>query len=82
MTPKSQGEIDCQLSRVRTSSRIHIEEGDVHLRVSDTHPLKISIEANDVIPDANFKKLGQFEERKAPNREGQKLFTVALHPEK
>lgn len=81
-----QGEIDCQISRVRTSSRIHIEEGDVHLRVTDTHPLKISIEANDIIPDAHFKKLGEFGERKtgggAPTKDGQKLFTVALHPEK
>ncbi len=49
------GEVDCQVSVVRHESRIHVEEGDIHLRISEQHPLKLHIDANEIIPDAKFK---------------------------
>ncbi len=44
-------------------SRVHVEKGDVYLRISDAYPVKISIDANDVIPDTKFKAHGQVETR-------------------
>ena len=37
-----QGDLDVQVSNVRSESRLHVEEGDVHLRLSEAHPLKVS----------------------------------------
>ncbi len=36
-----QGDLDVQVSHVRAESRLHVEEGDIHLRLSDAHPLKV-----------------------------------------
>jgi len=38
-----QGDLDVQVSHVRAESRLHVEEGDIHLRLSDAHPLKVKI---------------------------------------
>ena len=35
-------------------SRIHVEDGDVHLKLNENYPLKIDILANEVVPDAKF----------------------------
>ncbi len=37
-----QGDLDVQVSHVRAESRLHVEEGDIHLRLSDAHPLKVT----------------------------------------
>ena len=42
--------MDCHISQLSAESRIHVEEGDVHLRISDVNPIKISIDANEIIP--------------------------------
>ena len=36
-----QGDLDVQVSHIRAESRLHVEEGDIHLRLSDAHPLKV-----------------------------------------
>jgi hypothetical protein len=38
-----QGDLDVQVSHVRAESRLHVEEGDIHLRLSDAHPLKVTV---------------------------------------
>ena len=48
--------MDAHVSRIRHESRIHVEDGDVHLKLSDSYPIKISIDANDIITDS---KLGE-----------------------
>lgn len=50
-----------------------MEEGDITVRISDQHPIKISIEANDVFPDAKFKQHGSIEEG-----DGSKTFSCSL----
>ena len=49
-----QGDVDAQVSRVSHESRIHVEDGDVHLKLNENYPLKIDILANEVVPDAKF----------------------------
>ena len=36
-----------------------MEEGDIHLKLSDSYPIKVSIDAIDVIPDAKFSEHGK-----------------------
>jgi hypothetical protein len=31
------------VSHVRAESRLHVEEGDIHLRLSDAYPLKVIV---------------------------------------
>ncbi len=65
------------MSQVRHDSRIHVEKGDVHLRVSDDKAIKLHIEANDVIPDAKFKALGKLTVEEDKRR---KRFHCSVHP--
>ncbi len=74
-----QGDVDCQVSVVRNESRIHVEEGDIHLRVSDDQPLKLLIDANDIIPDTKFKSLGKVKNEEG-DAAGRKRFECLLHP--
>ena len=53
------GDIDCHISQIRHESRIHAEEGDIVLRLPDSAPLKIAIDANEIIPDVKFKLHGK-----------------------
>ena len=50
--------MDCHVSQIRSESRIHVEEGNIHLRISDANPIKIHIEATEIIPDTKFKAQG------------------------
>lgn len=52
------GDVDIQVSHAKHESRIHVEEGDIQLKVSDTHPVKVCVTANDIVLDANFGKYG------------------------
>lgn len=68
------------MSRVSAESRIHVEDGDVRLRINEAHPIKISIDANDIIPDAKLRNLGVME---VLAKEGMtKHFSCAIHPDK
>ncbi len=71
--------MDCHISRVRAESRVHVESGDVRLRLSDTYPLKLTIEADGIIPDAKFERLGSIAKHKDKE---QKTFFCAIHPDK
>ena len=51
--------MDAHVSRIRHESRIHVEDGDVHLKLSDSYPIKISIDANDIITDSKLSEHGK-----------------------
>ncbi len=42
------GDVDIHISQIKHESRIHVEEGDINLKLIDTHPLKLTIDANQV----------------------------------
>lgn len=74
------GDVDVHISRLLAESRIHVEEGDIRVRVNDSHPIKINIDANDVIPDAKFQAIGMVE---ASDRNGPgKHFSCSIQPDK
>lgn len=58
------GDVDAQVSKISHESRIHVEEGDIHLRLNENFPLKISIEANDIVPDAKFGAMGKVDKKR------------------
>ena len=51
------------MSRIRQESRIHVEDGDIRLRISDSYPIKLCIDANEVIPDAKCSEHGKVRDR-------------------
>ncbi len=62
------GDLDVHISQIKHESRIHVEEGNITLKMIDSHPIKITIDANQVIPDTKFSKHGTIEARKdSPN---------------
>jgi len=73
------GDVDVHISRLLAESRIHVEKGDIRVRINDAHPLKINIDANDVIPDAKFQAIGTMEAR--PAGPG-KHFACSIQPDK
>jgi len=72
-----QGDVDAQVSKVSHESRIHVEEGDIRLRLNENYPLKIDVVANDVIPDAKFQGLG-----KVDKEESRVHYFAAIEPNK
>ena len=54
-----QGSLNATISRINHESRIHVEDGDIHLKLSDTNPLKLSISANKVLPNTTFSAHGK-----------------------
>lgn len=52
------GDVDMQISQVNQESRIHVEEGDISLKISDSFPLKISVNANEIVLDTKFSEYG------------------------
>jgi len=75
-----QGDVDAQVSKVSHESRIHVEEGDIRLRLNENYPLKIDIVANDVVPDAKFQGLGKTE--KDGGEPGRVHYFAAIEPNK
>jgi len=73
------GDLDIHVSRIRHESRIHVEDGDIRLRISDSYPIKLSIDANEVIPDAKCSEHGKVE--KKLDGENQHFF-AAIEPNK
>jgi len=73
------GDLDIHVSRIRHESRIHVEDGDIRLRISDSYPIKLCIDANEVIPDAKCSEHGKVE--KKLNGENQHFF-AAIEPNK
>jgi len=52
------GDVDMQISKINHESRIHVEDGDISLKISDTFPLKISVNANEIVLDTKFSEYG------------------------
>lgn len=55
------GSLDMQISCVRGESRVHIEEGDVNLKLSETFPLKLCVTGREVAADEKFSNYGTVE---------------------
>jgi len=58
------GDLEIHISKINHESRILVEEGDITVKMIDTHPLKLTVDANHIIPDTKFAKLGKLENRK------------------
>merc|ERR1719348_2079852 len=52
------GELDMQISHVGNESRVHIEEGNVNLKMADNHPVKLCVTGKKIITDETFSKYG------------------------
>jgi len=61
------GDIDIQVSKVKHESRIHVEEGDITLKISDNYPVKVSVNASEIIPDTKFNSYGTVTRTKDEN---------------
>ena len=44
------GDVELHISQIKHESRILVEEGDITIKMIDTYPVKISIDANQIIP--------------------------------
>eukprot|EP00092_Neocalanus_flemingeri_P011322 GFUD01012201.1.p1 GENE.GFUD01012201.1~~GFUD01012201.1.p1 ORF type:complete len:417 (-),score=118.03 GFUD01012201.1:97-1347(-) len=55
------GELDIQISHVGNESRIHVEEGNISLKMADNHPVKVCVTGNEVVTDTKFAKFGEVE---------------------
>ncbi|XP_023336502.1 uncharacterized protein LOC111707592 isoform X2 [Eurytemora carolleeae] len=53
------GDIDVQVSKVTHESRIHVENGDIVLKIADNFPLKVCVTAAEIILDTKFRKYGE-----------------------
>lgn len=72
------GDLEIHVSQIKHESRILVEEGDITLKMIDTHPVKLSIDANQIIPDTKFAKYGKLEQRKdTPNT---MHYSASIHP--
>jgi len=58
------GDLDIHISKIKHESRILVEEGDITIKMIDTQPLKLTIDANQIIPDTKFAQHGKLEQRK------------------
>jgi len=56
------GNLDMGVSRVRTESKVEVLEGNIVLKLSPTHPLKLRVAAREMNVDSYFGQLGQVEE--------------------
>ena len=55
------GNLDVQISHVGSESRIHVEDGDISLKMADNHPLKLCVTGTEVVTDEKFAKYGEIE---------------------
>ena len=44
------GDVELHISKINQESRILVEDGDITVKMIDTHPVKITIDANQIIP--------------------------------
>jgi len=52
------GELDIQISHVVNESRLHVEEGDINLKMADNQPVKVCVTGTEVETDQQFSKFG------------------------
>jgi len=72
------GDLDIHISQIKHESRILVEEGDITVKMIDTHPLKLTIDANHIIPDTKFAKHGKLESRN--NLPTTMHYSASIHP--
>lgn len=72
------GDLEVHISRVKHESRIHVEDGDIVLKMSESFPVKITIDANRVIPDTKFAAHGKIETR--PSGSPAVHYSAAIQP--
>jgi len=73
------GDLEIHVSQIKHESRILVEEGDVILKMIDTHPVKLSIDANQIILDTKFSKHGKLEQRQDESSKGMH-YSASIHP--
>jgi len=73
------GHLDIQVSKVKHESRLHVEEGDITLKMSDNFPLKVCVTASEIILDTKFSKYGSINPDKEDNY---KHYFGTIQPEK
>ena len=44
------GDVELHISQIKHESRILVEDGDIIIKMIDTYPVKITIDANQIIP--------------------------------
>lgn len=55
------GELDVQVSHVGNESRLHVEEGNINLKVADNQPVKVCVTGTEVEVDSKFAQFGTVE---------------------
>jgi hypothetical protein len=75
-----EGDVDIQVSRVSHESRIHVEEGDITVKLADNFPLKVCVTANEIILDTKFSQYGNIDDKKYDD--GYKHYAGTIQPEK
>ena len=60
----NKGDLDIQISRLTNGSKIHVEDGNVSLKLSDSNPMNVSIDAKEIVTDDKFCKQGKTETNK------------------
>ena len=50
------GDVELHISKISQESRILVEEGDITIKMIDTHPVKITIDATEIYPGKVVKK--------------------------
>lgn len=55
------GDLSLQVSRVKAESRVHAEEGNITLKMTDSAPIKLCITAEEIVTDETFSKYGKVE---------------------
>jgi len=67
------------VSKVKHESRLHVEEGDITLKMSDNFPLKVCVTVSEIILDTKFSKYGSINPDKEDNY---KHYFGTIQPEK
>ena len=55
------GSLDMQISCVRGESRVQVEEGDIQLKLAESHPLKLCVTGRQIAVDEKFSSCGEIE---------------------
>ena len=50
----NKGDLDIQISRLTNESKIVVNEGNVNLKLSDSNPMNVSIDAKEIVTDEKF----------------------------
>ena len=73
------GRLDMQISCIRGESRVHLEEGDIQLKVSESFPLKLCVTGTQVEADEKFSSYGSIEAKE--EEESYEEYNGAVQPD-